>query len=170
MTALHMAAAAGQEQVAKALLTSGASTFMYNSYGRTPLHEACISGRAGVVRVLLEGDADPFATVCEQGLRSKEIGKAPRSKEIGQTPLELANSRGHGHLSSYFLESELLEEANPMTQVPRRKTRNLNERPHAWAEPASSKGKRRSFSDVKEQPHAWVQPATAKGKWRSFTD
>merc|ERR1711959_277889 len=162
MTALHLAASAsgsGAPEVIKALLARGASSSVYNSYGRTPLHEACFSGRAKAVRALLEGDADTSALVLES--------KEGRAKEIGKTPLELANLKGHSHLRSYFLESEVLAEGNVATNA---KSRELNGRQSAWNETSASKGKQTPLTVLKDQPRdIWHSPTTAKGK-KSYVD
>jgi len=60
-TALHLAAAAGEERVVRKLLAAGASTTVYDEFGKQPLHEAAMMGNAPVVKLLLDSRADPRA-------------------------------------------------------------------------------------------------------------
>jgi hypothetical protein len=57
-TALHMAAAYGVEPLVARLVQEGADLNSCNSFGYTPLLEACHRGFINIVRMLVEGHAD----------------------------------------------------------------------------------------------------------------
>lgn len=133
-TPLHMAAKAGQERLVKALLAAGASPRIYSKQGYHPLHEACLVGHAEVVRVLLDGGANPAAPV--------QDCRGARKGDIGKSPLGLANSRGHKHLSVYFLDTEVLDEASPSHASVVGDSARSKERPRAWSDHAPSAGMR----------------------------
>ncbi|CAM9970595.1 unnamed protein product [Scytosiphon promiscuus] len=60
-TALYLACAAGNTDIADALLALGASTGFHGAWQRTPLHIASYQGHTQAVRRLLGAGADPWA-------------------------------------------------------------------------------------------------------------
>lgn len=60
-TPLMYAASAGHDAVVSFLITRGAVIDLRNQYGETALHVAAHAGRAHIVRLLLDLDADPLA-------------------------------------------------------------------------------------------------------------
>jgi len=96
-TALHLAAACGEAQVARLLLKAGASPTVYSGYGRQPLHDACASGHLGVAKALVDRGGDPMAKV-----RDGKPGLPWKAEEVGMTALELAGQRGFGELKAYL--------------------------------------------------------------------
>jgi ankyrin repeat protein len=57
-TALHKAAASGDETIAQLLLNKGASVATADKLGQTPLHLACIEQHDRIARILVESNAD----------------------------------------------------------------------------------------------------------------
>ncbi|KAH8730688.1 ankyrin repeat-containing domain protein, partial [Phaeosphaeriaceae sp. PMI808] len=80
MTRLHLAAYFGIKEVANALLSSGLSPDLTDSYGRTSLSWAAEKGHEAVVKLLIDtGKVD---------VDSKDF-------KYGQTPLSRAAEKGH---------------------------------------------------------------------------
>eukprot|EP00976_Prorocentrum_cordatum_P093176 1189264-Prorocentrum_minimum.AAC.1 len=78
-TALHLAAAEGQEEAVEALLAAGAEVDPTTTeQGYTPLHEAAHTGHARVARLLLQAGASTGSTTAE-----------------GYLPLHTAAHHGH---------------------------------------------------------------------------
>ena len=77
-TAMHRAAAAGQTNVIKFLLTNRAEVNIRDKerWGSMPLHKAVLSGRKHVVELLLANGADVHATGSEGQDRGDEISLA----------------------------------------------------------------------------------------------
>jgi ankyrin repeat protein len=80
-TALHLAAAYGTEEIARALCDGGADTNARDHEGRTPLHTAAGKGQARLVRLLLEVGADPNARDAWR-VSALEAGRAEDAAEV----------------------------------------------------------------------------------------
>ena len=110
LTALHLAAEAGNQAAAEALLAAGAAVDAGTRIGRyTPLHLAVRSGHGAVAARLLEAGADPNARTTNSGVTALHLaagaidggsavaalldhGADPNAREAsaGQTPLFFA--------------------------------------------------------------------------------
>lgn len=80
-TALFVAAATGQVNIARFLLTAGAETELDDEDGLTPLHAAINGGHAVVVALLLEHGANRKAKTAA-GLTPRKIAAARRDTNI----------------------------------------------------------------------------------------
>jgi hypothetical protein len=87
-TALHYAAEHGQEEVVALLLASGAEAHVMNKQRNTPFMLACMRGRIGVVRLLVNHTGG-------QGMEEKN--------SEGTTALHMAALLGHEGLVTYLL-------------------------------------------------------------------
>ncbi|KAF8461733.1 ankyrin repeat protein [Kalaharituber pfeilii] len=88
MTALHLAAIAGHENVVKLLLKEGAKIEEINAQGMTALHHAAQEGQVNAVKALLARGADRTARC-----------------KLEKTPLMLATEGGHAEVEE-VLNSE----------------------------------------------------------------
>ncbi|KAK1835748.1 ankyrin repeat-containing domain protein [Podospora conica] len=81
--ALHLAAGVGSALVVRRLLvTLGKETVnAVDDAGRTAMHHACLNGRAGVVRVLMEAGANP-ATADASGMSAVGLLKNGKQEAI----------------------------------------------------------------------------------------
>ncbi|KAL5359318.1 hypothetical protein BJX96DRAFT_183666 [Aspergillus floccosus] len=91
MTGLHVAAYFGLEKSAAALLDGRHSPSPRDVGDRTPLDYAAVSGLWGVVKLLLEEDADP-------NIRTSD------DIDYGQTPLHYAVGNGHQEVVKLLLD------------------------------------------------------------------
>ena len=71
------------------MLKANASVKAVNVDGRTPLHYAAVYGKAGVVDLLLQANADPKAAA-----------------NYGETPRQLAESNGYKDIAAQLLKAE----------------------------------------------------------------
>ena len=114
LTALHVAAREGEDEIVDLLIGAGAETGAGTRIGaHTPLHLAAGAGHAGVVRALLGAGADPGAATTTSGVTPLHLAAeardgeavvrlllehgAPvnaREKSAGQTPLMFAAAAG----------------------------------------------------------------------------
>ncbi|KAL1508192.1 hypothetical protein AB1Y20_004312 [Prymnesium parvum] len=103
-SALHLAAAAGNEEALELLLKAGCSVHAVAVNGSTPLHWAAGGGHAEVIRALLRAGADTRA-------RSSTWRSTVRGDNSGQTAAHWAAASGHTSVL------ELLLEADPQTLI-----------------------------------------------------
>lgn len=96
---IHITASACEANIMKMLLESGASTNVWSKFGRQPLHDACVVGNAQIVRLLLDGRADPTVRV-----KSPSGIQSTRNQDVGQTPHDIAAARSHGHVCAVLRE------------------------------------------------------------------
>jgi hypothetical protein len=133
-TLLHVAAAAHDVRVARALLKAGADVRARNRRGAEPLHTACagIADRAAqraMVSLLIEAGANPNAlddsgvAPLHRAVRNRSVGaveallgrgaKADLPNARGSTPLKLASSTtgksGSGSREAKVAQAEILE-------------------------------------------------------------
>ncbi|XP_045124086.1 caspase-9-like isoform X2 [Portunus trituberculatus] len=117
-TALHIAAKHDAVAVAEALLDAGADIEARSNSGRTPLALACNQKKLSMAKKLLERGADASTTdgtgwtLLFQAVRSgslevvrwlvEEVGVDPRCASGGKTAKQLADSKGHAHVSRYL--------------------------------------------------------------------
>lgn len=117
ITPLHLAAATGQSDTARALISKGADLDARTAYGDTPLHKAATEGQTDMAIILigdgaevnsrnLLGDATPLHAAAEKGhaITAMELikqGADPNARkntsavDAGWTPLHCAAARGH---------------------------------------------------------------------------
>ncbi|UYV83170.1 ANK2 [Cordylochernes scorpioides] len=88
-TALHIASLAGQEEVVRLLVRSGANVNVQSQNGFTPLYMAAQENHDGVVRFLLANGAN-------QSLATED----------GFTPLAVALQQGHDRVVAVLLEND----------------------------------------------------------------
>jgi ankyrin repeat protein len=78
----------GHEEVAHLLLERGVDVNAQDNRGRTPLHNATVRGRVGIVSLLLESGADMFSNWQDND---------------GWSPLHVAAFEGHVELACFLL-------------------------------------------------------------------
>ena len=88
-TPLHFAAQAVAEEVATLLLAARANTELRDSFGNTPLFRAvfCSRGKGGVIGLLRQAGADPFA-----------------ENSSGVSPYKLAHTIGNYDVAQFFAD------------------------------------------------------------------
>lgn len=103
-TPLHVAAWAGEAEVASVLVEAGASVEARTVYGHTPLHLAASGGQADVVEVLLKAGADV------QAVDGQGFSPAHLAARRGRTPvvLRLLEAGFNPETTNHFGETLLL--------------------------------------------------------------
>ena len=189
LTALHLAAEAGQLQIMELLLRAGADVEPTTRIGHyTPLHLASLTGQVDAVRLLLDAGANPAVTATTSGatplhLAAKALGgegavrallehKAPANAGeyvAGQTPLMFAAAYGRG---------EAIRELLKHGADPRIRTEIVDVLKRMVVDNAAQErlrealAKRRSSSsvDVADRPLAPSDIQAAIGAQREFLD
>lgn len=83
-TALHMATAYGLEALVAVILNAGANPNCRNSYGFTPLFEACHRGFLGIAKLLVDAKADLNPLPTEEEANSCPLLSAPPQTPLGE--------------------------------------------------------------------------------------
>jgi len=81
---MHLAVGWGDLEAAAALLAAGVTPNQPGDLGMTPLHIACLNGNLPMVKLLVDGGADPF------------------SLNEGSPPFYCARSQGHDEVCEYL--------------------------------------------------------------------
>lgn len=112
-TPLHYAAIYGRTEVAEALLAAGANPNVRDKAGWQPLHYGVLNGRANkltMVRILLEGNADPRTVVHCPVHSTANFSAGPRVENLPQF------ARRHGQpevaelLQAFMADPAVLDE------------------------------------------------------------
>ncbi|RYP68276.1 hypothetical protein DL771_006778 [Monosporascus sp. 5C6A] len=126
-SALHIAAYKGFDNALKVLLEAGVDPSIKDNWSRTPLHEACWTGKVDTVKILLDHaiqhgadlniqDKDgctPLDDACRVGWESivtmlldSEAANVNCIDSLGYTPLITAARYGHGAIVEHLLKKD----------------------------------------------------------------